>query len=302
MNSTIDPGDRRIRDLERRVARIELRLGIVLRADDDAQAANAEMTMPPDRRWRFRKPSTSLGGGSAAAERPSERSEPEPSRPIAYEQAPALPPPIPKSLSAIPASDSHLEQTIGLKWAGWIGAVVLVIGAVLGVRFAYENGWFGHVPPVVRLAAIVAGGAALIAAGEVVYRRINIISAASVFGAGVATLFVAAHVGHAYYDLYARPTAMACLGLAALVGAGVAMRGNLVSIAVLSLVGANVAPLLLRSPDAPVAPSSPPGAAAGSGGRSGACRWHHWRCGRRACSRDDTGTRQSSSRSSSVMR
>src|SRR5688572_26099465 len=30
---------------------------------------------------------------------------------------------------AAPPAQTHLEQTIGLKWAGWVGAVVVVIGA-----------------------------------------------------------------------------------------------------------------------------------------------------------------------------
>src|SRR5581483_5642952 len=51
---------------------------------------------------------------------------------------------------------SRLERTIGLKWAGWVGAVVLVVGAALGVKFAYDQGWLGQVPPIVRLSMIVA--------------------------------------------------------------------------------------------------------------------------------------------------
>jgi hypothetical protein len=35
-----------------------------------------------------------------------------------------------------PPRDRNLEQAIGLKWAGWAGAIVLVIGAGLGYKFA----------------------------------------------------------------------------------------------------------------------------------------------------------------------
>src|SRR5438552_2397986 len=44
-----------------------------------------------------------------------------------------------------------LEQMIGLKLAGWIGAIVLVIGAALGVKFVYDQHWFHAVPPLVWL-------------------------------------------------------------------------------------------------------------------------------------------------------
>jgi len=153
---------------------------------------------------------------------------------------------------ATPAVQGALERTIGLKWAGWAGAVVLVIGAALGVKFVYDQHWFGEVPPAVWLSSIFVAGLGLIGVGEVIYRRVHAIPAASVFGAGVATLFLAGYVGHAYYNLYTPGTALFLMAAAALVGALVAMRGNLVSIAVLSHVGANVAPMLVGSRSAPL--------------------------------------------------
>jgi len=129
---------------------------------------------------------------------------------------------------ATPAVQGALERTIGLKWAGWAGAVVLVIGAALGVKFVYDQHWFGEVPPAVWLSSIFVAGLGLIGVGEVIYRRVHAIPAASVFGAGVATLFLAGYVGHAYYNLYTPGTALFLMAAAALVGALVAMRGNLV--------------------------------------------------------------------------
>src|SRR5688572_5470714 len=74
---------------------------------------------------------------------------------------------------AAPPAQTELEQTIGLKWAGWVGAVVVVIGAGLGIKFAYDEGWFEILPPVGRLALMSLGGFGLIAAGELVLRRIH---------------------------------------------------------------------------------------------------------------------------------
>ena len=39
-----------------------------------------------------------------------------------------------------------IEQAIGLKWAGWIGAVVVVIGTGYFIKFAYDQGWLTHCP------------------------------------------------------------------------------------------------------------------------------------------------------------
>jgi uncharacterized membrane protein len=151
-------------------------------------------------------------------------------------------------------SPETLERTIGLKWSGWIGAVVLVIGAAMGVQFAWQNHWFGMISPGLRLAMIFAVGAALLAAGEVVLRRVHQVPAASLFGAGVAVLFLGSYAGYAYFDLYGRSTSLYLMAAATLAGAAVAMRGNLVSIAVLSLIGANLAPVMVGTPDAPVLP------------------------------------------------
>jgi uncharacterized membrane protein len=161
----------------------------------------------------------------------------------------------PAQPSSKPRASSHaVEQAIGLKWTGWLGAIVLVIGAGLGVQFAYENHWFGHLPAGVRLGIVFSAGLALIAAGEYVFRKINPIPAASLFGAGIATLFVGAYAGYAYFDLYSSSTSLALMALSTLVGAAVAMRGNLVSIAVLSLIGANLAPMLVATQNAPLNP------------------------------------------------
>jgi uncharacterized membrane protein len=162
------------------------------------------------------------------------------------------PPPLPvmsyrSQAPAEPISQPGLEQTIGLKWAGWVGAVVLVIGAGLGIKFGYDQGWFGIVSPAARLVCFALAGFGLISAGEWVYRRINTISAAGLFGAGIAVLFVVSFSGYAHYDLYPRDTAFIFMGLSTVIGALVARRADMVSIAVLSLIGGNLAPVLLAS-------------------------------------------------------
>jgi uncharacterized membrane protein len=177
------------------------------------------------------------------------------------ESPPVAPPPLPPAapvpvavpvipLYAAPApsappAQTELEQTIGLKWAGWVGAVVVVIGAGLGIKYAYDQGWFEILPPAGRLALMSLGAFALIGAGEFVYRRIHRFAAACLFGAGVATLFLVSYAGHGYYRLYERETAFVLMAVTTVVGAAVAMRGNMASIAVLAQVGGNLAPFVL---------------------------------------------------------
>lgn len=157
--------------------------------------------------------------------------------PIEYQPAPPPPPP------QLPARG--VEQTLGLKWAGWVGAIVLVISVGLGLKYAYDNGWFGYVPNAVKFIVMWLGGFSLLAIGEAVYRKVNRLSAVGFFGAGVASLFLVSYAGHGFLEMYEPTTAFLLMAASTLVGAAVAMRGKLVSIAFLALLGGNLAPLLL---------------------------------------------------------
>jgi uncharacterized membrane protein len=152
-----------------------------------------------------------------------------------------------KPSKPVGVSGFEFERALGLKWTGWIGAIVLIIGASLGVKFLYDQGWLQKMPPVFRLAMITTAGMALLAVGEWVRRRIDRVPGASLMGAGVATLFLASYAGHAYYNLYDPGMALVLTCAVTLIGAAVAWWGNLVSIAVLSIVGGSLIPLLVNT-------------------------------------------------------
>jgi uncharacterized membrane protein len=126
-----------------------------------------------------------------------------------------------------------------------------VIGVGLGIKFAYDNGWFGHLPVPVRLMLMSLVGVGLLAAGEVVYRRINVVSAAGLFGGGVAVLFLVSYAGHVFYHAYSYETGFVFAVVTVLIGSFVAMRGLLVSIAVLSQIGGGLGPLILSTGQPP---------------------------------------------------
>lgn len=153
--------------------------------------------------------------------------------------------------SATPASrpmpQTSVEQAIGLKLAGWIGAIILVIGAAMGVKYAYDQGWLGGLPDQVKLGLYYAIGIALIGAGEYVYRRVEKVAAVGLYAAGIAGLFVVSYAGNAYYQLYEQSAAFTLMAGSCAIGALISLRGGLVSIAVLSLLGANIAPVILRN-------------------------------------------------------
>lgn len=253
---------RRLELLEKRVAQLEAASGLsapvaqpveteaVQPSEEDDQAHSAPMGM-----LARELPASAVPTAAVAppADQPPVAS-PSPSRPPVV--PPPLPPQLPKSTPVIayqppierpaPVREGGLEQTIGLKWAGWVGALVLLIGAALAVRYSYEM-WLSKASAEVRLALMAAGGLALIGAGEWVYRRVHVRSAVGLFGAGVATLFLVAYAGYGYLDVYSRQVAFILMAIVTLIGAGVAMRGRLASIAVLSLIGGHFVPVVLSS-------------------------------------------------------
>jgi uncharacterized membrane protein len=238
-----------VTDLQVRMARVERHLGLApLEPEPEAEREPA----PPLRPWPVETPGVTDHTPPVAVVAPP----PLPVRPADVEESAnvrvpaAHVPMIPvyeTPAPPVPLRQSELEQTIGLKWAGWVGAVVVVIGAALGIKYAYDQGWFEILPPAGRLALMSLGGFALLAAGEWVFRRVHRTAAACLYGAGVATLFLVSYAGHGYYRLYEPQTAFVLMGLTTVIGAAVAIRGNLLPIAVLAQVGGNLAPVLLHS-------------------------------------------------------
>lgn len=226
---------RRLDDIERRLAQIEGALRLSLPTEPVAPAppdlGEAPAIPPP-------LPDASFAAGVPASVQtaPIEPTQVIPYRPVT-ERAPA----------------PGLEQLIGLKWAGWVGAVVLVIGAALGFKFAYDQGWLGLLPDSGKLAAMSLAGFALIGAGEFVLRRINRLSAAGLYGAGVAILFLVSYAGYAWYGLFAYDVAIALSGVSALLGVLLAARSDLISIAALAILGGAIAPASIGPGDTPIA-------------------------------------------------
>ncbi len=71
---------------------------------------------------------------------PSGQQQPEPMPAPIYEAAPRAPTAAPGAPKPAPVS---IEQAIGARWAVYVGGVALALGALLLVRYAFEQGLFG---------------------------------------------------------------------------------------------------------------------------------------------------------------
>lgn len=146
---------------------------------------------------------------------------------------------------------AEMELRIGGSWMAWAGALLVILSSGFFVKFAYDQGWLGLIPKTVRCLMCAALGGALIAAGEAALRRIGRAAAVGLFAAGLGVLYVTADASFRYFELVSTDTAFLLAFVVALIGVAITVRGQLVVIGVLSLIGGYLAPVILGGPDSP---------------------------------------------------
>jgi len=161
-------------------------------------------------------------------------------------------PPIPARRPVPPS----LEERFGTRWVVWVGGLALALGGIFLVRYSIEQGLLG---PAVRVALGAILAALLVGLGEWLRRReqreqrrsgIAGIPTAHIpsilTAAGTTVAYATVFAAYALYDLIGPAAAFILLGLVALATLGAALLHG-PALAALGLVGAEVAPLLVRS-------------------------------------------------------
>ncbi len=131
------------------------------------------------------------------------------------EPAPAPAPASPGAVSPAPG----FEETLGTRWAVWVGGVALALGGIFLVRYSIEQGLFG---PTARVAMGVLFSLALLAAGEWMRRRdvggasLGAIPQTHVpavlTAAGTSTAFATIYAAYALYGMLSPAVAFVLLG------------------------------------------------------------------------------------------
>lgn len=139
-----------------------------------------------------------------------------------------------------------VERLIGAKFFAVAGALIVTVGVGYFLKLAYDRGWFA-MPPTGKCVVAALFGVALLMAGEFVRRRVNAWASSGLSSAGVATLMASVYGAYAMYQLIGPSTAFVLLVAAAVVGGAVAWLSRLPAVAAVSMVGAYVAPVLVRT-------------------------------------------------------
>ncbi|MBU3925158.1 DUF2339 domain-containing protein [Patescibacteria group bacterium] len=139
--------------------------------------------------------------------------------------------------------EEGFEAEIGLKWLGRIGILALIFGVAFFLKYAFENNWIGEAG---RVAIGILSGMVLIYLGD--YLRQKYTSYASTLtGGGIAVLYLSIYSSFAYYRLIDQIPAFIAMMIITAIGAFLAIRYERINLAVLSILGGFLTPILLST-------------------------------------------------------
>ena len=164
------------------------------------------------------------------------RSTPDPPHPES--EAPARRKPAPP---AIPET-SFFNEMDASQWLTWIGAVAIMIGAGLGLKYAIENKYLGETG---RVALGILSGVAMFVASAYAMKKDYRVLAEGLAGAAMGILYFSLFAGFQWYDLM--PQWVAFGGMIVVTAVGLSFAGvfNSLPSAVLAMIGGFLTPYML---------------------------------------------------------
>lgn len=138
-------------------------------------------------------------------------------------------------------SELNWEAIIGGNWLARIGALAVIIGVAFFLRLAFDNNWINETA---RVILGVVSGLAFMAASEY-WRKKYPVYAQALAGTGVALFYLAIFAAFATYGLINIYTGISLLLLISVASAGMAIRQDSISLAIIGIAGAFFAPFIL---------------------------------------------------------
>ena len=148
----------------------------------------------------------------------------------------------PPSTRSDARSKLELEQLIGGRIMAVIGGVIVILAGLFFAKLAYDNGWIGSIPAIVRALMLAGFGAGLLVVGEFVHRRFGKAAAIGPFLAGLGILYVDAWVSGTILGLFDPLGSLVAMGLVTIVGILVTARSGSVAIGITSIAAGAFAP------------------------------------------------------------
>jgi len=164
--------------------------------------------------------------------------------PTTPESLPAPQPPITRPLPTPSRSKEEWEALIGGKLLNRIGAVALIIGVGLFLKYAFENNWITETLRVILGA--VTGVAALLFAARAHRKGFEVFSQGLV-GAGIAILYLSVFASFNFYQLLSQPVAFVFMAAVTIIAFTQAFRYDSLAVSLLGWFGGFLTPFLLST-------------------------------------------------------
>lgn len=168
---------------------------------------------------------------------PKPREIPLPPREFSVFAAPPL-----HSSQTKPSSALDLETLIGGRWLNRIGITALILAVTYFLKYAFDNNWIG---PSGRVAIGILLGAAMLPWSHWLLQRGYSYFSEGIAGLGAAVLYLSIWAGCQYYKLFSLDVGFAAMIVITAGMAAVALGRNSQRIALLSLFGGFLTPVLV---------------------------------------------------------
>jgi uncharacterized membrane protein len=142
------------------------------------------------------------------------------------------------------SSSLDWETIIGGRWMNRIGIVALIGATTFFLKYAFDNNWIG---PSGRVAIGILLGACMLPWSQWLLRRGYSYFSEGIAGLGAAVMYLSLWAGCQYYTLYTRDVGFYAMIVVTAGMAAVALGRNSQRIALLSLVGGFLTPILVSS-------------------------------------------------------
>lgn len=162
----------------------------------------------------------------------------------AWEPGPELTTVEPVRPAAVAAPGAGLETWIGRYALGWVAAILLLFAGGFFLKQVFENRWVGELG---RIAIGILFGSGLCALGLRLYRRLWPALSQMATASGLGLLYLVTYAGFGYYHLVPQQRAFIFLVILVLEGAALAILYNAPAIALMSVIGGLLTPVLFRS-------------------------------------------------------
>ena len=137
-----------------------------------------------------------------------------------------------------------LETTIAARWFNRIGILALLVGVSFFLKYAFDNNWIG---PAGRIAIGILLGAAMLPWSQWLLGRGYSYFSEGIAALGAAVLYLSIWAGCHYYTLFTRDVGFVAMIVVTSVMAAVALGRNSQRIALLSLFGGFLTPVLVST-------------------------------------------------------